>query len=104
MTDELSADPVTLARFAREVLVATTAFTDAIDDTRDGWSVPAAAFGDTSAAPAVAAAAEVLRDETIARLSDVQDVLTTDVESLYQVAFAVQSAEEANTARLKEVG
>ncbi|MEV8509885.1 hypothetical protein AB0368_34375 [Actinoplanes sp. NPDC051475] len=93
MADEVRADPDAIVRLAKATLAGADTMTD-------GWSAaqgvvvpPGDAYGNSSAGPAIAAAAagaEAAMDATWRRIVGVYE---GDVDRLFRVAFAYQQAD-----------
>lgn len=94
MTEELRADPVLLAVLSKETLAMARSGRDALRALRSEGLIPAAAFGNSSAASMPANAyAEALEAAGLA-VEDVADVLETDADRLLRAAFAYKAADD----------
>lgn len=99
----LSADPQELARFAGQVLTAANTLTDSLDAAQTGMTISASDFGNSAEASPLSDTHTNTIDAGTGTVSRLQAVLTNDVDALYQVAFALQTDDEASANALDRI-
>jgi len=97
---EFRADYVELSRLAGDVLTAADGIGDALGAGREVFTVPAAAFGNSSAGAGVHGTHEVASGRVGATSERLVEVLEGDVDRLYRVAFAYKKLDEDNADRI----
>ncbi|PZS31484.1 MAG: hypothetical protein DLM59_09890 [Pseudonocardiales bacterium] len=99
-TDGFVADYTELARLAGEVLKAADGISSGIRASRAPLTVAPAAFGDSSAGPAVHSAHLAVVEQGGTTNERLVEVLEGDVDRLYRVAFAYQKIDQDAADRL----
>lgn len=104
MADEVRAEPDALVRLAKATLAGADAMTDGWSAAQGMVAPPGAAYGNSTAGPALAAAvagAEAAMDATWRRITGVYE---GDVDKLYRVAFAYQQADARAAEQQRRAG
>lgn len=99
-----AADPALTARAGSEVLAAARRLADTSRPLLVALELAGAAFGTGPAAAALAAAHEAALADVAATLGRFADAFECDADRLYQVAFALEAAEERSTERGRALG
>ena len=91
--DEMSADPVALARLAGAFLTASQRLSDALTTAQARVSPPATVYGDTTGAARLHTANELAVEKAGLAAGRLIEVLEGDVDRLYQLVSVYEQAD-----------